>query len=440
MKVVRLLFASRIVVIPAGLCALIGYKGSKNLSNQEQNPRLVYVELFHRHGDRTPTERIYKDDIERENKLWISMLPKQYYPIKIMKDYVNKCNLYKNINQRLNGTFIKAINNNRLNDKDKMTNDQRFDLDKSQKTSVWMGQLTEKGVLQLQDLGRYLRSRYVNEFCYLSPIYKASYDQSCKLFVKSTNYKRTIFSADSLLNGLYDDKQRFNGDRIPIHIDQENEYFLYTNPKCKKYYRNFFASFSKLTKTIPDEIKRIDERLTRFYGIGGVKLVNALNIRLKTNTDLPLMNIINRNEMEKFVNYFVDIAYNVFAKENMLRMSNGVLLGKLLNSFENDRDKFVINSGHDFTLAGLLWCLLRHCQDKDILDKHHSWPDYADSLIFEVWEYDNNDNYIRKVRIIHNQDIMKINGKEFIELRQLETMWRDLLINYQTLINVECCC
>ena len=60
---------------------------------------------------------------------------------------------------------------------------------------------------QLYDLGAALRQKYVLEENLLPPTYSAS-----TLYVRSTDYDRTLMSAQSLLLGLYP-----NGPLLPIH-------------------------------------------------------------------------------------------------------------------------------------------------------------------------------------------------------------------------------
>ena len=426
------------------------WKGSQNMTNYDKNDkRLVYVELYHRHGDRTPSRLLYKNNPEKESNLWIPLLPKQYYCTQTMNKASNGTikdhtflNEWNYVNQKLRGTYLKDMNN--IKEENKKTWDGHFT-----KKGVWIGALTQKGSLQLQDFGKWLRERYVNKLCYLAPIYKSSYQQSCKIYAKSTNFKRTIFSVDSLLYGLYDNNQRYDGDAIPIYMDYPTDHRLWTNINCKKYYKEFYNVTHKLSdiNTMTQEIKEIDKKLKDLYPMidSSGEIANALFCRFKKDIDLPME--INKKDIEKYCVHFFDSVYNIFFSRNdMLRLSNGVLLTQLLESMRNERGKFVINSGHDFTIAPLMWSLLRNCKDKSLLKLHH-WPDYADNLIFEVWEFDINhnnddddDENKRFVRILHNRKLLKINGKEFIELDDLQNMWRDLLASEQTLMNIECCC
>ena len=79
--------------------------------------------------------------------------------------------------------------------------------------SIWykyggFGQLTQTGMNQHHDFGTYLRNRYLGV---LDTIFNRN-----KVFIRSTDYDRTLMSAYSLLSGLYPpvDYQEWNS-----HID-----------------------------------------------------------------------------------------------------------------------------------------------------------------------------------------------------------------------------
>ena len=91
--------------------------------------------------------------------------------------------------------------------------------------TVWsrFGQLTTAGIEQHHRLGRYLRSRYGS---LLNSNYTAS-----EILVRSTDYDRTLMSAQSNLIGLYPVNNATAEDRvpiqpIPIHTVPMNEDFV----------------------------------------------------------------------------------------------------------------------------------------------------------------------------------------------------------------------
>ncbi len=77
------------------------------------------------------------------------------------------------------------------------------------------GQLTQKGMKQHFDFGKFIRSRYST---FLNKYYNLK-----RAVIRSTDYDRTLMSAYSLLNGLYppEDFQVWNNESqwqpIPVH-------------------------------------------------------------------------------------------------------------------------------------------------------------------------------------------------------------------------------
>uniref|UniRef100_A0A8C6Y2T1 acid phosphatase n=1 Tax=Naja naja TaxID=35670 RepID=A0A8C6Y2T1_NAJNA len=88
----------------------------------------------------------------------------------------------------------------------------------SVKEDAWprgYGQLTKTGIQQAYNLGQWLKDRYKN---FLSPSYKPK-----EIYVQSTDYDRTIMSAEVVLAGLFPPsaEEEWNPDihwqPIPVH-------------------------------------------------------------------------------------------------------------------------------------------------------------------------------------------------------------------------------
>ncbi|XP_007444284.1 prostatic acid phosphatase-like, partial [Python bivittatus] len=100
---------------------------------------------------------------------------------------------------------------------------------------VWpqgYGQLTKIGIQQQYELGKYLKARYKN---FLSPSYKQK-----EIYVRSTDYDRTIMSAQANLAGLFPPSasEAWNRDihwqPIPVHTVplSEEKLLMYPNFHC----------------------------------------------------------------------------------------------------------------------------------------------------------------------------------------------------------------
>lgn len=125
------------------------------------------------------------------------------------------------------------------------------------------GQLTQRGMLQHYELGKYLRSRYIDGNPY--QLLNASYNRS-EVHIRSTDYDRTLMSAYSNLAGLYPPAgaQLWNKDipwqPIPVHtIPLADDYLLNTDVPCKKYDEYLQAALNG------EDIKKEEKENKEFY-------------------------------------------------------------------------------------------------------------------------------------------------------------------------------
>ncbi|XP_026576182.1 prostatic acid phosphatase [Pseudonaja textilis] len=120
----------------------------------------------------------------------------------------------------------------------------------SVKEDAWpwgYGQLTKTGIQQAYNLGQWLKDRYKN---FLSPSYKPK-----EIYVQSTDYDRTIMSAEVVLAGLFPPsaEEEWNPDihwqPIPVHTMplSEEKLLIYPNFKC--------SCFNGLLQQFKQEIK-----------------------------------------------------------------------------------------------------------------------------------------------------------------------------------------
>ncbi|KAG5446215.1 Testicular acid phosphatase [Clonorchis sinensis] len=95
---------------------------------------------------------------------------------------------------------------------------------------IGRGQLTDKGVLQSFKLGMWLRQQYD---CYLKPQYNAS-----DFYIRSTDYDRTLMSAQAVAAGLYPQKSSplepygIQWKPVPVHTIPRDRETLLSVSKC----------------------------------------------------------------------------------------------------------------------------------------------------------------------------------------------------------------
>ena len=233
-------------------------------------------------------------------------------------------------------------------------------------------------------------------------------------------------------------------DAIPIHIDRETDHLLLVHgdyDSGKRYYKELYWGKSKdnpqsfvKEENMPNDVLRIFKKLKSEFNIQGLISSDALEQRINQKVAVP--ESVSEQEVRRYVDYLDAPIHDFFKRSDMMRISNGVMFSELLEEMRNGDGAFVVSSGHDYTLFPIVCSLLRHCRDDEVMRKHGQWPTYGAHIIFEVWEEEGEgitDDDKRMVRVIRDREVVPLNGKEFIEIQELEAMWRDLLASRQTL-------
>lgn len=153
-------------------------------SHEDNSTNSVYqlnlVQVFTRHGDRTPAHIIPNINVE-----WKCDYPNMIY--------------YSSSNPNIEGGIYSKVY---IKGKQQLLG------------NCALGQLTEIGIQQHLELGKKFRKKYVEEMKFLSE--NANNEE---LFIESTNFQRTIRSAISQMEGLYPPG---NGrPMIPLHSSEK---------------------------------------------------------------------------------------------------------------------------------------------------------------------------------------------------------------------------
>lgn len=328
------------------------------------------------------------------------------------------------------------------------------------KRGLWCGQLTDVGVEQCYELGTFLRDRYVDTFGFLPSTHSAA-STSTKLHYISTNFTRTIQSADSVLRGLYPQRNRStdNSD-IAIHCDIASTW-MYPNAQCRRSKEKHTENAHTLNAVDDPEMVALKGRIIDFYGTenrdkGFLYVAEALCCRLAHSVDLPPTDLVSKDLLAKFIAYSSERICKMHGLDReTLRLSHGVLLAKLVRNMKGLEDRFLVYSAHDGTLQRLLVSL---ANGKDF---RFPWPRYAASLIFEVWErqierdtekektfvesvtewFSGEDRTRAKyVRILYEGNVVYLEGDEFTHISRFEEMWSDVMLDEETYWLDECVC
>eukprot|EP01126_Amoeba_proteus_P063043 TRINITY_DN8647_c0_g1_i8.p1 TRINITY_DN8647_c0_g1~~TRINITY_DN8647_c0_g1_i8.p1 ORF type:complete len:261 (+),score=30.19 TRINITY_DN8647_c0_g1_i8:56-838(+) len=178
---------------------------------------LVQLQVVTRHGARTPLSESMPDRYKRWNwvcrenndpDLWIEQ-----------SGIKTRFNEYKSRFENLNGPPIFG-------------------------GSCGKSQLTVAGESQLEEFGKFLRARYIDNLKVLDDKYDPK-----KIYLRSTDTSRTIWSTRQLVQGLYPlNSKRSPDDKVEIHVKQGSEENMY--PRQCPVLDKMKAEFSKSNESM----------------------------------------------------------------------------------------------------------------------------------------------------------------------------------------------
>uniref|UniRef100_A0A5S6QWF5 acid phosphatase n=1 Tax=Trichuris muris TaxID=70415 RepID=A0A5S6QWF5_TRIMR len=239
-------------------------------------------------------------------------------------------------------------------------------------------QLTQKGCQQQHELGEYLRRTYGG---FLDESYNAA-----QIYVRSTDYDRTLASAACNLAGLFPPagSQVWNSEikwqPVPIHtVSVENDYLLKVGHEC--------PAFDAMLKDAHDRFvanlyKGYDTFFQFLKNVTGVKVVDsasvkriatALQLEASAGFDLPAWtqqvwldpnDLQTKTALQLVTQLRVSKASSLGNIPDESWVHSGILVGTIVNNMkskladENSRPtKMVMYSAHDGTLVALMQAL-----------------------------------------------------------------------------------
>ncbi|XP_064831507.1 lysosomal acid phosphatase-like [Oncorhynchus masou masou] len=257
------------------------------------------------------------------------------------------------------------------------------------------GQLSQEGMRQHFELGQALRKRYQG-------FLNDTYDRR-EIAVRSTDYDRTLMSAEANLAGLYppNGSQVFNPilewQPIPVHtVPQSEERLLsFPIPGCPRYKilmneTEHSEKYLNVTFLYKDLITMIQERTglknTNIETVWSV--YDTLFCEARHNMTAPdwvTPNIMD--DLRKLKDFGFEIMFEVYKHQEKSRLQGGVLLGSIVNNISesalpdsNRRLKMMMLSAHDTTIVAL---------QSSLSIFNGKQPPYASCHIFELYQEDN---------------------------------------------------
>ncbi|KAM9334213.1 lysosomal acid phosphatase-like [Symphorus nematophorus] len=264
--------------------------------------------------------------------------------------------------------------------------------------SAWpqgFGQLSQEGMRQHFDLGDFLRNRYkgfLNE----------SYDRH-EISVRSTDYDRTLMSAEANLAGLYppSGQQVFTPELkwqpIPVHTVPQSEERLLSFPlgNCPRYKQlmsetEHTQEFLNITAKYQDIIDLVRNKT----GLNKTTVESAWSVYdtlfCESRHNLTAPDWVTPEVMEKLrvlKDFGFRVLFGVYKRQEKSRLQGGVLLGEIVKNLSKmavpdpkQRLKLMMLSAHDTTVSALQASL-------DVFNGRQ--PPYAACQIFELYTYGN---------------------------------------------------
>ncbi|CAN9497670.1 unnamed protein product [Ophioblennius macclurei] len=295
------------------------------------------------------------------------------------------------------------------------------------------GQLTTVGMQQLYELGKRLRSRYIEDNAFLSSTFSPA-----EVYVRSTNIVRTIESAKCLVAGLFHQKQT---ETVPILTTTGDSEILYPNYYGCKLLKLLGSHRWAESSTLPGiaaDLQSIQSAL----GIAAHQRVDFILIRddmvARETHGLPCPPALDcwREKVEQRA---VDMVYHVYQPSNRenLQLCIGPLLHIMVKNMEEKvqgtssepNRKLFLYSAHDTTLIPCLMAL-------GIFDMR--WPPYAADVTLELHQHRQTNESFVKVSYIGKDQLLPGCSGVYCPLQEFKKILSQYSLtseSYQSLCN-----
>ena len=270
------------------------------------------------------------------------------------------------------------------------------------------GQLTEVGAYQARDLGRFLRTRLIEQHGLLPNMLNVH-----NVRAHSTSIYRAQQTLSNVMLGLYGrtDRQDGSAGQVTVHVTErpEVEEYMYSpdRKKCSHLLslHKILTHPSNMDSLFTINEQQVLQKLKVLFNYGDEKLattqVRSTLVCLRShNRTLPKGVLCSDVRTLESANSKME--YHKYANRNYFKLALGRLVPKIMDGLSNnDSDlKLLLFSGHDSTIKPLVVLLG--------LDRIDNWPKYCANILFEYGE----DSSTREgyVRVLYNEKISPVAG------------------------------
>ncbi|XP_076098914.1 lysosomal acid phosphatase-like [Mytilus galloprovincialis] len=295
-----------------------------------------------------------------------------------------------------------------------------------------LGQLTNEGKEQEYYLGQILRRRYGDNLKFLNKTFNVK-----DVYVRSTDYDRTLMSAYCMLAGLFPPtkedswNENITWQPIPVHTEPtKDDHLIYLDNPCPvftskmEYFMSHDPEVLQVKNNTQDLVKYVAEHSglpATFQGM--MKILDTIFCEQTHNKKQP--DWLNADTLKR-LNY-IQKTYKVkwwYPTHEMAVLKGGNLLKKIyedmqtkLNTPANLTQKIMVYSAHDSTVAALL---------KTMKIFNDRTPTYSSCVMIEL--HDDNTVRILYRNNTFTDDIVTLTlpgCSEFCDIDQFHTILND---------------
>ncbi|MES2217479.1 MAG: histidine phosphatase family protein [Pseudomonadota bacterium] len=287
-----------------------------------------------------------------------------------------------------------------------------------------LGELSPKGEQQEFNLGQHMRERYITQTHLLPENYS-----SVAMYVRSSDYNRTLMSAQSLLYGLYPlgtgpATLPMGFQPIPIHtVPKEIDDLLLTNHNKAQHdeilEKYVFTQPEWRAKTIA-----LQAKFPHWSEATGMKITNlqevlyaADNLRISQLYNVPIPAGLSEQDQQEIIAAGSWAFLEEMKVPQIWHLTAKHLLATIVHYLQSATEhttslKFVLFSAHDDTIMTLLSALQTPATE---------WPPYASDLNFSLYENPAHNFYVKLT--FNNQPVtVPACGGDTCSLAQLDKL------------------
>lgn len=259
-----------------------------------------------------------------------------------------------------------------------------------------MGQLTARGMHQEFELGKSLRQKYIGEHALLPEKYQAE-----TIYIRSTDYDRTLMSAQCLLMGLYPigtGPLSEGYQPIPIHTQSVKNDELIPNEVYVRQFNDLLESQVYQEPLWQEKTAQTLSKWQRWSDATGMPINNLRDIVKLSDVlyvhqlhQAPMPAALSKDETQQIIHlgkWAMAMMYKSKEVGDLLGQGQLAIIAQYLQEASEKKNslKYVLLSAHDSSILSLMSALEAPLEMS---------PRYASHVSFSLFENENKSQYIK---------------------------------------------